>query len=81
MDTSKKIAEKEVHGFACLPAFLILIGFVVAMIGLHYESVVPAVIGTLMLLGSVVSVESLTSFAERTEDKRQSHSASVVRHV
>lgn len=73
--------EKEVHGFAGLPAFLIVAGFVVAMIGLHYESVAPAVLGTLMLLGSVVGIESLVSIEPHGEVKRQVHADSVVRHV
>lgn len=62
MDTFEKSKEgkEQVRGVDGFPIYLPLLGFLILASGMSMGSVVPTVIGAVMLLGSVVGIEYLT---------------------
>lgn len=84
MNAVEKNSDREpvVRGIGNFPAYFILAAFLLTIIGYYMNSAIPAVIGTVLLFGSVVGIERWTKGGEPQVERRKWHNPnSVIRHV
>lgn len=83
MDTLERIEDKkeQVHGTGGFPVYLPIVGFILVAGAMWFGSTVVAILGMLMMIGSVIGADYFIRAQEVKTPDRAKTQSSVLRHA